>query len=162
MEHMYEIDEMPPTFFKETGNLGINGIVFEEKYGGSAMGYVETLLAYETSRRVSNALSMTLGASQTLCFDNFRRNASEEHENGKYLPKVMHGRVHWLPGNHGAQCRIRCHEHGNKGGEKRRQVHNQRQQDHSSPTVPLRTSMSSMPRPIPPRAPTACRLSSSR
>jgi isovaleryl-CoA dehydrogenase len=61
MEHMYEVDEMPPTFFKETGNLGINGIVFEEKYGGSALGYVETLLAYETVARVSNALSMTLG-----------------------------------------------------------------------------------------------------
>ena len=90
MEHMYEVDEMPPTFFKETGNLGINGIVFEEKYGGSALGYVETLLAYETVARVSNALSMTLGASQTLCFDNFRRNASEELKM-EILPKSCTG-----------------------------------------------------------------------
>jgi len=80
MEHMYEVDEMPPDLFKQTGELGINGIVFEEKYGGAALGYVETLLAYESIARVSNALSMTVGASQTLCFDNFRRNATEEQK----------------------------------------------------------------------------------
>lgn len=90
MEHMYEIDEMPATLFKETGNLGINGIVFEEKYGGSALGYVETLLAYETIARVSNALSMTVGASQTLCFDNFRRNATEAQKL-EILPKSCTG-----------------------------------------------------------------------
>lgn len=90
MEHAYEIDEMPPTLFKETANLGINGIVFEEKYGGAGMGYVETLLAYENIARVSNALSMTVGASQTLCFDNFRRNATEEQK-AYVLPKACSG-----------------------------------------------------------------------
>ena len=90
MEHAYELDEMPEGLFKETGNLGINGIVFEEKYGGAAMGYVETLLAYETIARVSNALSMTVGASQTLCFDNFRRNATEKQKL-EVLPKSCTG-----------------------------------------------------------------------
>jgi len=90
MEHAYEADVMPEGLFKETGNLGINGIVFEEKYGGSAMGYVETLLAYETIARVSNALSMTVGASQTLCFDNFRRNATEKQKMD-ILPKSCTG-----------------------------------------------------------------------
>ncbi|MBN2515637.1 MAG: acyl-CoA dehydrogenase family protein [Deltaproteobacteria bacterium] len=90
MEHMYEIDEMPPDLFKQTAGLGINGIVFEEKYGGTDMGYVETLLAYEAIARVSNALSMTVGASQTLCFDNFRRNASEEQKM-EVLPKSVTG-----------------------------------------------------------------------
>ena len=90
MEHMYEIDEMPADLFKQTGALGINGIVFEEKYGGTAMGYVETLLAYESIARVSNALSMTVGASQTLCFDNFRRNATEEQRLA-VLPKSCTG-----------------------------------------------------------------------
>jgi len=90
MEHAYEADVMPEGLFKETGNLGINGIVFEEKYGGAAMGYVETLLAYETIARVSNALSMTVGASQTLCFDNFRRNATEKQKMD-ILPKSCTG-----------------------------------------------------------------------
>ncbi len=90
MEHLYEVDEMPPTLFKELGNLGVNGIVFEEKYGGTALGYVETLLVYETIARVSNALSMTVGASQTLCFDNFRRNASEKQKM-YVLPKSCTG-----------------------------------------------------------------------
>ena len=90
MEHAYELDVMPEGLFKETGNLGINGIVFEEKYGGAAMGYVETLLAYETIARVSNALSMTVGASQTLCFDNFRRNATEQQKMD-ILPKSCTG-----------------------------------------------------------------------
>jgi len=90
MEHMYEIDEMPADLFKQTAGLGINGIVFEEKYGGTAMGYVETTLAYESIARVSNALSMTVGASQTLCFDNFRRNATEEQKM-EVLPKSVSG-----------------------------------------------------------------------
>jgi isovaleryl-CoA dehydrogenase len=92
MEHMYEVDEMPPTLFKETANLGINGIAFEEKYDGAGLGYVETLLAYETIGRVSNALSMTVGASQTLCFDNFRRNATEEQKMA-WLPKSCSGEI---------------------------------------------------------------------
>ncbi len=90
MEHAYEVDEMPKDIFKELGNLGVNGIVFEEKYGGAALGYVETLLVYETIARVSNALSMTVGASQTLCFDNFRRNASEK-QRMEILPKSCTG-----------------------------------------------------------------------
>ncbi|MFA6008299.1 MAG: acyl-CoA dehydrogenase family protein, partial [Candidatus Shapirobacteria bacterium] len=90
MEHLYEIDEMPTDLFKETANLGINGIVFGEQYGGAGLGYVETLLAYETIARVSNALSMTVVASQTLCFDNFRRNATEEQKM-YVLPKAMSG-----------------------------------------------------------------------
>ena len=90
MEHAYELDVMPEGLFKQTGDLGINGIVFEEKYGGTAMGYIETLLAYETIARVSNALSMTVGASQTLCFDNFRRNATEKQKLD-VLPKSCTG-----------------------------------------------------------------------
>ena len=90
MEHAYELDVMPEGLFKQTGDLGINGIVFEEKYGGTAMGYIETLLAYETIARVSNALSMTVGASQTLAFDNFRRNATETQKLD-ILPKSCTG-----------------------------------------------------------------------
>ncbi|HWR73369.1 MAG TPA: acyl-CoA dehydrogenase family protein [Nitrospirota bacterium] len=90
MEHAYELDVMPEGLFKQTGDLGINGIVFEEKYGGAAMGYIETLLAYETIARVSNALSMTVGASQTLAFDNFRRNATEKQKL-EILPKSCTG-----------------------------------------------------------------------
>ena len=90
MEHAYEADVMPEGLFRETGNLGINGIVFEEKHGGAGLGYRETLLAYETIGRVSNALSMTVGASQTLCFDNFRRNATEA-QRMEILPKACTG-----------------------------------------------------------------------
>ncbi len=90
MEHAYEVDKMPEGLFKEFGNLGLNGVAFEEKYGGAGLGYVETLLLYENIARVSGALSMTCGASQTLCFDNFRRNATEEQKM-KYLPKACSG-----------------------------------------------------------------------
>jgi len=90
MEHAYEVDEMPKDLFTELGKLGVNGIVFEEKYGGAALGYVETLLVYETIARVSNALSMTVGASQTLAFDNFRRIAPEK-QRLEILPKSCTG-----------------------------------------------------------------------
>lgn len=90
MEHAYEVDEMPANLFTELGNLGVTGVAFEEKYGGAGLGYVETLLVYENIGRVSNALAMTAGASQTLCYDNFRRNASEAQKMA-YLPKACSG-----------------------------------------------------------------------
>ncbi len=90
MEKLYEDDRMPPELFKELGKIGVNGIAYEEKYGGAGLGYVETLMLYETIARVSNALSMTVGASQTLCFDNFRRNATEKQKMD-VLPKACSG-----------------------------------------------------------------------
>ena len=90
MEKLYEEDEMPPNLFKELGKLGVNGVAFEEEFGGAALGYVETLLVYETIGRVSNALAMSAGASQTLCFDNFRRNATTEQKK-TILPKACSG-----------------------------------------------------------------------
>jgi isovaleryl-CoA dehydrogenase len=92
MEDLYEKDEMPPDLFRELGKLGVNGIAFEEEYGGTGLGYVETLLIYETIGRVSNALAMTVGASQTLCFDNFRRNATEEQK-ATFLPRACSGEL---------------------------------------------------------------------
>lgn len=90
MEKLYEDDETPPDFFRELGKLGINGVAFEEEYGGAGLGYVETLLTYETIARVSNALAMVAGASQTLCFDNFRRHAAEDQKRA-ILPKSCSG-----------------------------------------------------------------------
>ena len=34
MEELYEQDRMPPELFRELGKIGVNGIVFEEEYGG--------------------------------------------------------------------------------------------------------------------------------
>jgi isovaleryl-CoA dehydrogenase len=90
MEKLYEEDRMPPDIFKELGKIGVNGVAYEEKYGGAGLGYTDTLLVYETIARVSSALSMTVGASQTLCFDNFRRNATEEQKM-EILPKACSG-----------------------------------------------------------------------
>ncbi len=90
MEDLYEKDEIPPGLFHELGKLGVNGIVFDEKLGGAGLGYVETLLVYETIARVSNALSMSVGASQTLCFDNFCRWASEAQKKA-IVPKACRG-----------------------------------------------------------------------
>jgi len=90
MEKLYEEDRMPPDLFRELGKIGVNGVAYEEKYGGAGLGYVETLLLYETIARVSNALAMTVGASQTLCFDNFRRNATDE-QRMEILPKACSG-----------------------------------------------------------------------
>lgn len=90
MEKLYEKDEMPPDLFRELGKLGVNGIVFEEEYGGAGLGYVEAMIVHENIARVSNALAMTACSSQILCFDNFRRNATEGQKR-EMLPKVCSG-----------------------------------------------------------------------
>ncbi|HBH86580.1 MAG TPA: acyl-CoA dehydrogenase [Syntrophaceae bacterium] len=91
MEELEKEQKCPPDLFIELGKLGLNGIVFEEKYGGAGLGYVETCLIYEAIGRISSGISGgVIGPSQTLCFDNFRRNAKEEHKM-EVLPKACTG-----------------------------------------------------------------------
>jgi isovaleryl-CoA dehydrogenase len=91
MEEMEKKQACPPELFKELAKLGVNGIAFEEEYGGAGLGYMETCIVYETIGRVSSGIAGgVIGPSQTLCFDNLRRNAKKEHIK-EVIPKSCAG-----------------------------------------------------------------------
>ena len=92
MEECWAKQECPEGFFKELGNLGGNGVGFEEKYGGSGLGYVETTLVAEAIGRANSGLSGTYITNEILCFDNIRRNAMEKHKM-EILPKACRGEL---------------------------------------------------------------------
>ncbi|WP_370195611.1 MULTISPECIES: isovaleryl-CoA dehydrogenase [Aurantimonas] len=88
-----EIDrtnEFPNELWKELGALGLLGVTVEEKYGGSAMGYLAHCVAIEEISRASASVGLSYGAHSNLCVNQIRRNGTAEQK-AKYLPKLVSG-----------------------------------------------------------------------
>ncbi len=86
-----EAQEFPMDIIRQLGDLGFMGILFDEKYGGSGLGYMEFAMIIEELGRVDPSISLSVAAHNGLCSNHIYRFANEEQKK-KYIPDLASGR----------------------------------------------------------------------
>ena len=89
-EEIDKTDEFPWDIFHRMGELGLYGLPFPEKYGGSGAGYTNLVIALEEVARVSGSMAITLDAQTSLCSEPIYLFGNEEQKQ-KYLAPLIRG-----------------------------------------------------------------------
>ncbi|HDQ72237.1 MAG TPA: acyl-CoA dehydrogenase [Chloroflexi bacterium] len=89
-EEIDATDEFPEDLFRRMGELGIIGLPFPEKYGGSGGDYMSLVIALEEIARVSGSMAITLDAQTSLYCEPVYLFGSETQRE-KYLTPAASG-----------------------------------------------------------------------
>ena len=84
-------NDFPHHLWQRMGDLGLLGITVDERYGGSAMGYLAHIIVLEEISRASASVGLSYGAHSNLCLNQIQRNGSESQRE-KYLPDLCSGK----------------------------------------------------------------------
>lgn len=91
--HIMEWDEaqhFPIELKPKLAELGLMGVLFPEKYGGAAMGYVEYATIIEELSRVDGSVGISVAAHNSLCSNHIYQYGTEEQKE-KYLAPLARG-----------------------------------------------------------------------
>jgi alkylation response protein AidB-like acyl-CoA dehydrogenase len=92
--HVREWDEgqhFPSELLPKLAELGLMGVIFPEKYGGAAMGYVEYATIIEELSRVDGSVGISVAAHNSLCSNHIYMFGTEEQKQ-KYLVPLAQGK----------------------------------------------------------------------
>jgi len=88
-----EIDrsnEFPRDLWPQLGAQGLLGVVVDERWGGSGLGYLAHVIVMEEISRASGSVGLSYGAHSNLCINQLRLNGSDEQKD-RYLPRLVSG-----------------------------------------------------------------------
>src|SRR3954452_11785368 len=89
--HVMEWDEtqhFPMDLLPKLADLGLMGIQFEERYGGSGMFAVDYCICIEELARVDPAIALSVAAHNGLCTSHINLFASAGQKD-RYLPRLV-------------------------------------------------------------------------
>jgi len=93
--HVMEWDEaqkFSPGLLPKLAELGLMGIQFDEKYGGSAMSAVDYCICIEELARVCPAIALSVAAHNGLCTSHLNMFGNDAQKD-RYLPRLVQGKV---------------------------------------------------------------------
>ncbi len=85
-----ESQEFPVHVFHKLGELGLMGVLIDEKFGGSGMGYKDYVTVISEISKICGSIGLSLAAHNSLCSGHINQHANEEQKK-KYLPKLAKG-----------------------------------------------------------------------
>ncbi|MDY6874860.1 MAG: acyl-CoA dehydrogenase [Chloroflexota bacterium] len=89
-EEIDATDKFPWDIFHKMGQVGLMGLPFPEKYGGSGAGYTNMVITLEEIARVSGSMAITLDAQTSLYCEPIYLFGTEEQKQ-KYLVPAARG-----------------------------------------------------------------------
>jgi alkylation response protein AidB-like acyl-CoA dehydrogenase len=93
--HVMEWDEaqqFPLDLLPKLASLGLLGITFDERYGGSGMSAVDYCICIEELARVCPAIALSVAAHNGLCTSHISMFGSDAQKD-RYLPRLVRGEV---------------------------------------------------------------------
>jgi alkylation response protein AidB-like acyl-CoA dehydrogenase len=93
--HVMEWDEaahFPDDLFPKLGELGLLGVFFPEKLGGSGLGYLEYVIVIEELAAVDGSVGLSVAAHNSLCTNHIFKFGTDAQRQ-KYLPSLAQGKM---------------------------------------------------------------------